>query len=68
MSISKTTFVKGEKMNWNKPGGKCPSCSAYDKPKGGWLVLKKSSFGEFLGCNRYPNCKYTTSSFTRNMK
>ncbi len=31
----------------------CPSCSS------GELSLKLSKFGPFLGCNKYPECKYT---------
>lgn len=31
----------------------CPACSA------GELSLKLSKFGPFLGCNKYPECKYT---------
>ena len=30
----------------------CPSC-------GGWLDMKMSKFGRFLGCSNYPNCNYT---------
>ena len=33
----------------------CPTC------KEGELHLKLSKFGPFLGCNRYPECKYTKS-------
>lgn len=33
----------------------CPSC------KEGELHLKLSKFGPFLGCKRYPECKYTKS-------
>ena len=31
----------------------CPKC------KKGKLVLRKSIYGAFLGCNRYPKCRYT---------
>jgi len=31
----------------------CPLC------KEGILVLRKSVYGSFLACNRYPKCKYT---------
>lgn len=46
-------------------GDKCPGCNAYDKPKGGILRAIKSKIDGkyFLGCNRYPDCKYTVSSF-----
>lgn len=33
----------------------CPTCAE------GQLSLKLSKFGPFLGCNRYPDCKYTKS-------
>ena len=31
----------------------CPKC------KKGQLVVRKSIYGAFLGCNRYPKCRYT---------
>lgn len=30
----------------------CPRC-------GGSLVLRKSQKGDFMGCNNYPQCKFT---------
>ncbi|WP_252731530.1 topoisomerase DNA-binding C4 zinc finger domain-containing protein [Lentibacter algarum] len=30
---------------------KCPKCDA------GWLVERKSRYGQFLGCVSYPRCK-----------
>ena len=41
----------------------CPSCRSHDKIKIeyiGKLVKRKSKFGAFLGCSRYPKCKYTS--------
>ena len=32
-------------------GMKCPTCGD------GEMILRKSFFGEFLGCNKYPKCK-----------
>ncbi|MBU0757584.1 MAG: DNA topoisomerase I [Nanoarchaeota archaeon] len=32
---------------------KCPTC------KSGELVLRKSVYGQFLGCSKYPKCRYT---------
>ncbi len=32
--------------------GKCPKCD-------GNLMIKRSKFGRFIGCNKYPDCKYT---------
>ncbi len=40
----------------------CPSCSSHDKREQKWigkLVKRKGRFGNFLGCSRYPDCKYT---------
>jgi DNA topoisomerase-1 len=31
----------------------CPTC------KEGKLVVRKSIYGAFIGCNRYPKCRYT---------
>ncbi|MBI4426814.1 MAG: type I DNA topoisomerase [Candidatus Kerfeldbacteria bacterium] len=33
-------------------GDTCPQCGQ------GQLVMKRGRFGPFLGCNRYPDCKY----------
>lgn len=65
MSLNKTTFIKGERFDWNKEKGKCPACNASDKPKGGVLRKIKGKFGDFLSCNRYPDCKYKTSSYSK---
>jgi len=37
---------------FEKSYGKCPNC-------GGKLVMRKGKYGKFLGCNKYPRCKYT---------
>jgi len=40
----------------------CPSCRADDRRKSeyiGVLKIRKGKFGNFLGCTRYPDCKYT---------
>jgi DNA topoisomerase-1 len=39
-----------EKGKLEKP---CPSC------KEGKLVVRKSIYGAFIGCNKYPKCRYT---------
>jgi ssDNA-binding Zn-finger/Zn-ribbon topoisomerase 1 len=46
-------------------GDLCPACGCGDKSKGGKLRLIKTKDGSrlFLGCNRYPNCKYTISAY-----
>jgi ssDNA-binding Zn-finger/Zn-ribbon topoisomerase 1 len=36
-------------------GEACPECGATD---GGELVAKRGRFGPFVGCNRYPDCRY----------
>jgi DNA topoisomerase-1 len=43
--------VKG--IKGGKDGDKCPLC------KEGNLILRKSIYGEFLGCSKYPKCRYT---------
>jgi ssDNA-binding Zn-finger/Zn-ribbon topoisomerase 1 len=45
-------------------GELCPSCRSHDwrrKEFIGKLVLRKSKLGMFLGCTRFPDCKYTFS-------
>jgi DNA topoisomerase-1 len=41
---------KGEKK-YEEEGMTCPNCNE------GEMVLRKSFYGEFLGCNNYPKCK-----------
>jgi DNA topoisomerase-1 len=53
-NCGKKTSVK----NLNKPepeklGEACPECHE------GELLLRSSRFGKFIGCSRYPACKYT---------
>ncbi len=36
-------------------GETCPTCGATE---GGVLVAKRGRFGPFVGCDRYPDCKY----------
>ncbi len=36
-------------------GETCPECGEAD---GGELVAKRGRFGPFVGCNRYPDCRY----------
>jgi DNA topoisomerase-1 len=36
-------------------GQPCPLCGATD---GGQLVAKRGRFGPFVGCSRYPDCRY----------
>lgn len=46
------TFIYG-KQEVSDEDRSCPSC------KEGRLFLKTGKFGAFLGCNAYPDCKYT---------
>jgi DNA topoisomerase-1 len=43
-------------------GKACPTC------KEGKLVLRKSVYGSFLGCSRYPKCRYTEKINNGNQK
>jgi len=49
----KTSLKSVGKPEAEKTGEVCPEC------KEGELIIRSSRFGRFLGCNRYPNCKYT---------
>jgi len=40
-----------EKNSYPEEGMLCPTC------KKGKMILRKSFYGEFLGCDRYPKCK-----------
>jgi hypothetical protein len=50
----------------NKPenklfnGSDCPICHSDGKSRSGFLVKRNGKFGEFLGCNRYPICKFSS--------
>ena len=46
----KVDEAPGEKK-YEEEGMTCPTC------KEGQMVLRKSFYGEFLGCNNYPKCK-----------
>ncbi len=43
------------------PHGRCPTC-------GSSLVLRHGKFGYFIGCDRFPDCRYTTSIFEHSGK
>ena len=51
-------IIKGLNIPYHSHGDQCPSCG--DR-KGGKLRLIKTKYGisVFLGCTRYPDCKYT---------
>ena len=44
--------IKSLAKLFEKTYGTCPNC-------GGKLVMRKGKYGKFLGCSRYPKCKYT---------
>lgn len=47
----------------HRQGDKCPSCYSIDKGEKGTLRSIKSKFGGFfLGCSRYPACKFRVTS------
>lgn len=44
----------------HKVKSNCPACVSRDSlKKKGLLIKKESKFGFFLGCSRYPDCRYT---------
>ena len=43
---------KSKKTNGTVKEKPCPKCD-------GKLILRKSVYGEFLGCSNYPKCKQT---------
>ncbi|MBU1643590.1 MAG: DNA topoisomerase I, partial [Nanoarchaeota archaeon] len=49
LSNNEDSAKKGS--NYKEEGLVCPSC------KEGKMVLRKSFYGEFLGCNNYPKCQ-----------
>ena len=54
---------KQEKQEIKKEEGKiCPKC------KEGKLVVRKSIYGTFMACNRFPKCRYTESLTNGNTK
>ncbi len=41
-------------------GEQCPECIQRNDGEGiGELLIRSSRFGKFIGCSRYPKCKYT---------
>lgn len=49
----------------HRQGDRCPACDYGNIPKGGKLHLVKTGNGKqvFLGCSRYPDCKYMISPY-----
>jgi DNA topoisomerase-1 len=55
----KKTSLKNEgKPAPEKTGEICPEC------KEGELLIRSSRYGKFIGCSRYPACKYTRQTPT----
>lgn len=53
-SCGKKTSLKNEgKPAPEKTGEVCPTCHE------GELLIRSSRFGKFIGCSRYPQCKFT---------
>tara|TARA_Y100000034_G_scaffold22546_2_gene25996 strand:- start:1031 stop:3310 length:2280 start_codon:yes stop_codon:yes gene_type:complete len=50
-----TAEEKKEIKKVEKTGRKCPKCGKGD------LVVRKSVYGTFLACNKFPKCRYTES-------
>lgn len=46
-------------LNKKLPGDKCPGCHHTDKKSDGFLIKRSGKYGDFIGCNRFPRCKYT---------
>jgi len=55
-NLSKAPLIKAGiiKPEAEQQKEKCPKCSGY-------LVERKGPFSRFLGCSRYPKCKFTKS-------
>ena len=53
MCINAACPSKKSDLDEKKEHGSCPKC------KEGKLIVRKSLYGSFLGCNTYPKCKYT---------
>jgi len=50
--VGKYIKSDGKRGATTPTGEKCPECGE------GELVIKKGKYGEFTGCNKYPDCKY----------
>lgn len=61
---SATHFTKGWKIESSaKEDGRCPSCCSNDLIiLKGILIRRKGLYGDFLGCSRFPDCRYTAKA------
>jgi DNA topoisomerase-1 len=57
----KKTSLKNEgKPAAEKTGESCPECISRNDGEGiGELLIRSSRYGKFIGCSRYPKCKFT---------
>ena len=56
----KKTSLKNEgKAAPEKTGEECPECIERGDGEIGELLVRSSRYGKFIGCSRYPKCKYT---------
>lgn len=47
----------------HKQGDVCPSCASTDAIKQkGTLITQLGKYGAFLGCSRFPECRYTSKA------
>lgn len=52
-SLSKKLNDKGIDLTITEKNTKCPSCTK------GTLIIRKGNIKDFLGCTKYPKCKFT---------
>ncbi len=45
-----------QKQNTRLENGICPRC-------GGKLIIRHGKYGDFIGCNNYPDCRFTTNLY-----
>lgn len=45
-----------QKQNTRLENGICPRC-------GGELIIRHGKYGDFIGCNNYPDCRFTTNLY-----
>jgi DNA topoisomerase I len=56
----KKTSLKNEgKAAPEKTGEACPECISRNDGEVGELLIRSSRYGKFIGCSRYPKCRYT---------
>ncbi len=59
-NCGKKTSLKNEgKPEAEKTGEQCSECIERGDGEIGELLIRSSRYGKFIGCSRYPKCKYT---------